>query len=84
MLIKVTMMQILDAEKESRIWPLFRLGFRVFFLGGALFSALAMLLWWLCLSGGAVLPGVSNPIWWHAHEMIFGFALAIVAGFVLT
>ena len=78
------MMQILDAEKESRIWPLFRLGFRVFFLGGALFSALAMLLWWLSLSGVAILPGVNNPIWWHAHEMIFGFALAIVAGFVLT
>ncbi len=77
-------MQILDAEKESRIWPLFRLGFRVFFLGGALFSCLAMLLWLLSLSGMAVLPGVSNPIWWHAHEMIFGFALAIVAGFVLT
>lgn len=77
-------MQILDTEKENRIWPLFRLGFRVFFLGGALFSALAMLLWWLSLSGMAVLPGVSNPTWWHAHEMIFGFALAIVAGFVLT
>ncbi len=77
-------MQILDAEKESRIWPLFRLGFRVFFLGGALFSCLAMLLWLLSLSGMRVLPGVANPIWWHAHEMLFGFALAIVAGFVLT
>ncbi|MBM7456950.1 uncharacterized protein involved in response to NO [Oceanisphaera litoralis] len=77
-------MQILDAEKESRIWPLFRLGFRVFFLGGALFTCLAMLLWLLSLSGMAVLPGVRNPIWWHAHEMLFGFALAIVAGFVLT
>ncbi|OIN10349.1 NnrS family protein [Oceanisphaera psychrotolerans] len=77
-------MQILDSEKESRIWPLFRLGFRVFFLGGALFACLAMLLWLLTLSGITVLPGVSNPIWWHAHEMLFGFTLAIVAGFVLT
>ncbi|GHA08749.1 NnrS family protein [Oceanisphaera arctica] len=77
-------MQILDAEKESKIWPLFRLGFRVFFMGGALFSCLAMFLWLLSLSGMAVLPGVGNPIWWHAHEMLFGFALAIVAGFVLT
>lgn len=77
-------MQILDAEKESKIWPLFRLGFRVFFLGGALFSVLAMSLWSLTLSGMTLLPGVSNPIWWHAHEMIFGFTLAIVAGFVLT
>lgn len=77
-------MQIIDAKKENTIWPLFRLGFRVFFLGGALFSALAMLLWVLTLSGVAALPGVQNPIWWHAHEMLFGFALAIVAGFVVT
>lgn len=77
-------MQILDAEKESKIWPLFRLGFRTFFLGGALYACLAMLLWLLALSGVRVLPRVGNPIWWHAHEMIFGFGLAIVAGFVLT
>ncbi|WP_375057077.1 NnrS family protein [Zobellella sp. DQSA1] len=77
-------MQILDAQKESKIWPLFRLGFRAFFLGGALFACLAMVLWFLTLSGAKVLPGIANPIWWHAHEMIFGFGLAIVAGFVLT
>ncbi|GAA3547388.1 NnrS family protein [Zobellella aerophila] len=77
-------MQFLDAERENKIWPLFRLEFRVFFLGGALFSVLAMALWSLTLSGVTLLPGVVNPIGWHAHEMIFGFALAIVAGFVLT
>src|SRR5690606_38251102 len=44
----------------------------------------AMLMWLLTLLGFKVLPGVVNPIWWHAHEMIFGFGLAIVAGFVLT
>ena len=77
-------MQILDAQKENKIVPLFRLGFRIFFLGGALFSCLAMLVWLLSLRGMALLPGVSNPIWWHAHEMIFGFGLAIIAGFVLT
>ncbi|WP_346350989.1 NnrS family protein [Oceanimonas sp. AH20CE76] len=77
-------MQILDAQKENKIVPLFRLGFRVFFLGGALFSCLAMLVWLLSLRGMTLLPGVSNPIWWHAHEMIFGFGLAIIAGFVLT
>src|SRR5699024_6085839 len=78
------MMHISDAQQENKIWPLFRLGFRVFFLGGALFSAIAMLLWLLSLVGVNTLPGVTNPIWWHAHEMLFGFALAIVAGFVLT
>ncbi|MDP5293006.1 NnrS family protein [Oceanimonas sp. CHS3-5] len=77
-------MQILDAQKENQIVPLFRLGFRVFFLGGALFSCIAMALWLLTLRGVPTLSGVSNPIWWHAHEMIFGFGLAIIAGFVLT
>lgn len=78
------MMHISDAQQENKIWPLFRLGFRVFFLGGALFAAVAILLWLLNLVGVSTLPGVSYPIWWHAHEMLFGFALAIVAGFVLT
>ncbi|WP_417605384.1 NnrS family protein [Oceanimonas baumannii] len=77
-------MQIMDAQRENEIVPLFRLGFRVFFLGGALFSCTAMALWLLVLRGAPLLPGVSNPVWWHAHEMIFGFGMAIIAGFVLT
>ena len=75
------MHQILDSRKEERIVPLFRLGFRPFFLFGALFSALAMLGWLGQLNGWFALPGISNPIWWHAHEMLFGFGAAIVAGF---
>ena len=39
------MHQILDSHKEEQIVPLFRLGFRPFFLFGALFAAVAMLLW---------------------------------------
>ncbi|MGL6575354.1 NnrS family protein [Aeromonas hydrophila] len=78
------MHQILDSRKEEKIVPLFRLGFRPFFLLGALFSALAMLGWLGQLNGWLVLPGIGNPIWWHAHEMLFGFGAAIVAGFLLT
>ena len=78
------MHQILDSRKEEKIVPLFRLGFRPFFLFGALFSALAMLGWLGQLNGWFVLPGIGNPIWWHAHEMLFGFGAAIVAGFLLT
>lgn len=77
-------MQILDSKKENAIWPLFRLGFRVFFLGGALVATLSMLLWLIQLTGHNLLPGIHNFIWWHAHEMLFGFALAIIAGFALT
>ncbi|MGL5030062.1 MAG: NnrS family protein [Aeromonas sp.] len=78
------MHQILDSRKEERIVPLFRLGFRPFFLLGALFSVVAMLLWLGQLNGWLILPGIGNPIWWHSHEMLFGFGAAIVAGFLLT
>lgn len=78
------MHQILDSHKEERILPLFRLGFRPFFLLGALFSCLAMLGWLGKLNGWLQLPGITNPVWWHAHEMLFGFGAAIVAGFLLT
>ena len=66
--------------------PVLRLGFRPFYLGGALFGALAMLVWLGALHG--IVPAGRmtslNGILWHAHEMIFGFAAAIVAGFLLT
>ncbi|UBH28547.1 NnrS family protein [Aeromonas enteropelogenes] len=78
------MHQILDSRKEERILPLFRLGFRPFFLLGALFSTLAMLGWIGQLNGWLSMPCIGNPVWWHAHEMLFGFGAAIVAGFLLT
>ncbi|WP_421186741.1 NnrS family protein [Aeromonas enteropelogenes] len=78
------MHQILDSRKEERILPLFRLGFRPFFLLGALFSTLVMLGWIGQLNGWLSMPGIGNPVWWHAHEMLFGFGAAIVAGFLLT
>lgn len=66
--------------------PVLRLGFRPFYLGGALFGTLAMLVWLGALHG--IVPAGRmtslNGILWHAHEMIFGFAAAIVAGFLLT
>ena len=60
---------------------LFNLGFRPFFLGAAIYSITAMLLWWLQYSGIAMLQ--LTPAW-HAHEMIFGYTLAVIAGFLLT
>ena len=63
-----------------------RLGFRPFYLGGALFGVLAMLVWLGALHGIALAGRMTslNGILWHAHEMIFGFTAAIVAGFLLT
>ena len=78
------MMQITDLQQEQKITPLFRLGFRPFFLAGAIFSALAILLWILMLKGTIGFTPFGGGYWWHIHEMIFGFSCAIVAGFVLT
>ncbi len=62
----------------------FSYGFRPFFLAAALWSASAIALWSATLSGGLRLPTRFDPLSWHIHEMLFGFVLAAVAGFLLT
>nr|CCA87040.1 membrane hypothetical protein [Ralstonia syzygii R24] len=77
-------------DPASRIpytgWPLFALGFRPFYLLAAGFAVIGMAAWaalllnWLPAVRGPVLA----PLFWHAHEMVFGFAAAAVVGFLLT
>lgn len=67
--------------QKSAIW---QLGFRPFFLGGALFSCLAITLWIGFLFGGLPYVGAMDPVTWHSHEMVYGFSTAIIAGFILT
>jgi len=78
------MMQITDLQKEQKITPLLRLGFRPFFLSGAAFSIVAIILWLLMYKGAVNLLPLGGGYWWHIHEMIFGFGCAIIAGFLLT
>lgn len=59
-------------------------GFRPFFLGAGLWAAVAMALWMPMLNGAATLPTAFNPVSWHAHEFLFGYLGAVVAGFLLT
>lgn len=59
-------------------------GFRPFFLLAGLQVALLMPLWLLMLGGAKAPPAYLGGPFWHAHEMIFGFALAVIAGFLLT
>jgi uncharacterized protein involved in response to NO len=63
---------------------LFSEGFRPFFLGAAVWAALSLAVWLLMLMGWVDLPTGIDPIAWHAHEMIYGFAVAAMAGFLLT
>jgi len=64
--------------------PLWRLAFRPGFLLAGAFAVLGMARW----LGWMLWPGLWDysiaPNWWHAHEMIFGFAMPVVAGFLLT
>lgn len=64
---------------------LFNMGFRAFFLGAALFAILSMGLW-TAVWGGWHQPRLAGitVTQWHAHEMIYGYSLAVVAGFLLT
>ena len=67
--------------------PVLRLGFRPFFLSAGVFAVVAMTLWvflWRDGRLGPWSPTAIDPIAWHAHEMVFGYSLAVVAGFLLT
>ena len=64
---------------------LFNLGFRPFFLFGSTYAAISIFVWVQVYSGQSDQTfSFSSPLAWHAHEMIFGYAMAIIAGFLLT
>lgn len=64
--------------------PVLLQGFRPFFAGAALFGALAIPLWLAVHQGAIATQSLWSPMDMHAHEMIFGFIAAVVAGFMLT
>ena len=63
---------------------LLRQGFRPFFLGAGIWAVAAMVLWIGAVQGYVAIPTAFDPIGWHAHEMLFGFVVAAIAGFLLT
>ena len=74
-------------SEQMRRWTgpaLLSFGFRPFFLGAAVWAALAMSLWVPMLTGSLTVPTAFDPASWHAHEFLFGYLGAVVAGFLLT
>ncbi|MBC7482572.1 MAG: NnrS family protein [Rhizobacter sp.] len=69
---------------QAHGWPVLRLGFRPFYLGAAAFAALAVPLWVAIVLGHVSVALALPPLLWHAHEMLFGFAAAVIVGFLLT
>ncbi len=80
-------MSLLQIEERnfSQGLGLWRLGFRPFFLGAGALAVLVMALWMAIFPlGWNIAPtGYIAPVW-HAHEMIFGYGVAVIAGFLLT
>ena len=63
---------------------LFSAGFRPFFLLAAAWAAIAVPVWLAAYVHGYALHGPLPALFWHGHEMVFGFGFAAVAGFLLT
>jgi uncharacterized protein involved in response to NO len=62
---------------------LWQLGFRPFYLLASVFAALSVPLWALQYAGLLPAAYLHGPMW-HAHEMLFGFTLAVIVGFLFT
>lgn len=66
-------------------WPVWQCALRPFFLATAVSAVLLVSMWLAVLAGGLPAPDFpGGAVAWHAHEMLLGFGLASVAGFVLT
>lgn len=64
---------------------LFNLGFRPFFLGASIFAVVSMVWWMLIFNTDNFVQITSiSKSQWHAHEMLYGYGVAVVAGFLLT
>jgi uncharacterized protein involved in response to NO len=59
-------------------------GFRPFFLLGAIYAGLGILIWLPLLFGDIAIPTAFSPLDWHIHEMLYGYVPAIITGFLLT
>ena len=80
-------MHINEPTQTSPIknFAVFNLGFRIFFLAAGIFSIISMALWAVLYQYPLTLEfNTFSSSQWHAHEMIYGYALAVIAGFLLT
>ncbi len=69
-----------SADKSIALWAL---GFRPFYLLASVYAALSILLWAAQFAGWLPYAWLAGSTW-HAHEMLFGFVLPVIVGFLLT
>src|SRR5689334_7733297 len=71
------------ARPAPKGFALWQLGFRPFYLLGSAFAAVSIAVWALQYAGWLRAAYLQGPPW-HAHEMLFGFTLAVITGFLFT
>jgi len=78
-------LQIDTPARPAPSFALFNLGFRPFFLLAGVFSLVSIFIWGnAAVYGWRLLRLPFSTMHWHAHEMIFGYGMAVAAGFLLT
>ena len=77
-------MKKISPKRKAPSTTLWSMAFRPFFLLGTAYSILALLAWGLLISGVIPWNGKLSARMMHAHEMLFGFCGAAIAGFLLT
>lgn len=65
-------------------YPLFALGFRAFFALAGLAALILIVFWNAMFKGTLTAEHYFSNNYWHAHEMLLGYAVAVIAGFLLT
>ena len=73
-----------NASEPYQGTALFSFGFRPFFLSAISFAVLVIPLWIGVYGHGLGLGSVFGPVDWHIHEMLFGYAAAVISGFLFT
>ena len=80
----MSFIHLVEPHRANGGWPILALGFRPFFLLAAIMAAAGVPLWLLIYQGSLEPVSTLPPTIWHGHEMVFGFAAAVIAGFLLT
>jgi len=70
-------------EAPAAKFALWALGFRPFYLLASVFAALSIPLW-VAQYAGYLPAALAHSPAWHGHEMLFGYTLAVIAGFLFT
>ena len=70
--------------RRAKLPAVLEYAFRPMFLAAGSWAVIALALWLAMFFGYVQLPIRFDPLAWHVHEMLFGFVMAAVAGFLLT